>query len=918
MPSPEKSTKKKASASTRRTHRAEVQKENISAIIELLQKKTGVDFGRYKMNTIVRRIERQMSMQKCNSLNEFAELLRAKPQKVTELYNDIFIHVTEFVRDEDAFEYLRKKIIPLIYKGKKDGEKIRIWVAGCATGEEVYSLAIYFSEYLESRKMQLGLHFLATDISESAIRKARQGVYPHKSVMKLGKRLVAKYFDEVPEGYRIGEKIRDLCIFSQHDLTQDPPFSQLDFISCRNVFIYFAQDLQKEVLSLYSRALVDEGILWLGPSESPSQLAKQFTTLDKKTKFFQKKVTTKEDTPQETSMKRNLPKLPLSKKICSGIGKNNKDLSFKELLKKITKQESQMEDILEEFEAYREELMATNEELHASNEELQSTNEELDTTQEELRCTNEELITINQELEDRNQQLHILNDELSKSEERFRLIVNGVRDYAIFMLDPEGWIISWNKGAERIKGYSSKEILGSHFSRFYMPEDLARHQPQNELKIASEVGSYEEEGWRVRKDGSKFWAHVLITRMTDENDRLIGFSKVTRDLTDKRKAEEELRRSEERFRLMVNSVRDYAIFMLDPEGRIISWNEGARRAKGYSEEEILGSHFSRFYLPEDVARNHPQKELEIAKETGSYEEEGWRVRKDGTTFWANVIISRVNDSAGNLIGFAKITRDLTERMRTEEKLRRSHQSLEQKVLERTQELESALKIRDEFLSIASHELKTPLTSLKLQMQLSRRRLKGLEETPEQTQIAASVDKALKQVDSLGRLVEDLLDVSRIQTGTFYLDPEVMDISELMEDLIQRYSPQLIISGCDVAMDLEDNLLGRWDRSRLEQVIANLISNAIKYAPGAPLKITAKKVGDQAEIIVADQGPGILPDDQEKIFERFERVQSDNQVGGLGLGLFITRKIVEAHEGTIHVESGPNAGARFVIRLPLRT
>jgi PAS domain S-box-containing protein len=257
--------------------------------------------------------------------------------------------------------------------------------------------------------------------------------------------------------------------------------------------------------------------------------------------------------------------------------------------------------------------------------------------------------------------------------ERYQTLVEGIQDYAILMLDVDGHVISWNQGAEKINGYKKDEILGSHFSRFYPPEALARNLPAHELEVAAKVGSFEDAGWRVRKDGSLFWANVIITRMTDPAGELVGFSKVTRDLTERRVQDLALRQSEERFRLLVSGVKDYAIFMLDPDGHVATWNAGARQIKGYAANEIIGSHFSRFYPPEAIKRNLPATELQGAMMQGRFEDEGWRLRKDGSRFWANVIITAVRNPAGQLIGFSKITRDLSERRRHEEDLRQSEE-----------------------------------------------------------------------------------------------------------------------------------------------------------------------------------------------------------------------------------------------------
>lgn len=268
-------------------------------------------------------------------------------------------------------------------------------------------------------------------------------------------------------------------------------------------------------------------------------------------------------------------------------------------------------------------------------------------------------------------------------DERFRLLVQGVRDYAIFMLDPEGRVSSWNEGAENIKGYEAAEIIGKHFSVFYPEEDLRRGKPAWALEVATRVGRFEDYGWRVRKDGSRFWANVVITPLRDSQGRLYGFGKVTRDISDRRQAEEQLRASEERFRLLVQGVRDYAIFMLDRGSHVSTWNEGAERIKGYRAAEIIGRNFSVFYPEEDIRQGKPQRELDEALRAGHFEDEGWRVRKDGSRFWASVLITALKDDSGAPYGFSKLTRDITEKRKAQEALEQSNAALEQQIAEKT-------------------------------------------------------------------------------------------------------------------------------------------------------------------------------------------------------------------------------------------
>src|SRR5689334_9604590 len=332
------------------------------------------------------------------------------------------------------------------------------------------------------------------------------------------------------------------------------------------------------------------------------------------------------------------------------------------------------------------------------------------------------------EKEPRKQGNHFEGDEL------FRLLVESVKDYAIFLLDTEGNILTWNEGAERIKGYKPHEIIGKHFSTFYPYEIVERGWPAYELVQAAEQGRFEDEGWRVRKDGTLFWASVIITALKDKEGTLYGFSKVTRDLTERRETEQKLKESEERYRLLVSGVKDYAIFMLDPKGYILTWNEGAQRIKGYASAEIIGQHFSKFYTPESAKTGWPDRELELATEQGTFSDEGWRVRKDGSTFWANVVITALRDTNGDIYGFAKVTRDMSERREWEEKIQNLNNELRariaqlgesQRIVElRTVELQNLsarlLNIQDEERRRIARELHDELgqelTGLKLMLQ----------------------------------------------------------------------------------------------------------------------------------------------------------------------------------------------------------
>lgn len=507
--------------------------------------------------------------------------------------------------------------------------------------------------------------------------------------------------------------------------------------------------------------------------------------------------------------------------------------------------------------------------------------------------------------------------------------VDSIRDYGIFAMDPNGNILTWNAGAERIKGYSEEEIVGKNFRIFYLPEDIARDHPTYELERAAETGRYEEEGWRKRKDGTTFWASIVITKITNRKGALIGFSKVTRDLTARKEMEEKVRATEERLHLLVRSVKDYAIFMLDTAGRVASWNEGAARIKGYRAEEIIGKHFSIFYLPEEAGKC--ELELREAEAVGHFEDEGWRVRKDGSRLWASAMVTALRADSGQLIGFSKVIRDLSERKRAEDRLQKSYSDLERRVKERThalslaneeleareQELRQAVQVRDEFLSVASHELKTPITSLKMQLQMLKQKTNPERgELPPVERLAKGLDSSLRQVDWLTKLVEDLLDVARAQARKVSFRMERIDLRRVIEDVIERLQPQIDRAGSKVELDLGP-VPGDFDPFRLDQVLVNLITNALKYAAGTRIHIHASAIGNMATLVVKDEGKGIPADSLGRLFERFERGSNSQNITGLGLGLFITRQIVEGHGGSIRAESEEGQGTSFIVRLPLR-
>ncbi|MDB5872783.1 MAG: chemotaxis protein CheY [Ramlibacter sp.] len=492
-----------------------------------------------------------------------------------------------------------------------------------------------------------------------------------------------------------------------------------------------------------------------------------------------------------------------------------------------------------------------------------------------------------------------MNTELARRESdlegRYQLLIEGVIDYGIFVLDPEGHVISWNTGAEKLKGYTREEILGKHFSIFYPPEPVATGWPAEELRRAREAGRFEDEGWRVRKDGTQFWANVIITAVHDADGELTGFVKITRDLTDRRQHEEELRASEERFRLLVDSVRDYAIFMLDADGIVRSWNSGAQALKGYSATEIIGQHFSSFYTPQDQKAGKPAYELRAARANGRVEDEGWRVRKDGTLFWANVVITAIHGRNGDLIGFAKITRDMTQRRRLEQ-------------------LERSSQMMNEFLAMLAHELRNPLAPM-------RNAITAMQLEPiASASVRESRDIIDRQLTHVTRLVDDLLDVGRLTSGKIKLRRQVLRLDEVVSSSAETVRPLVLARNHSLKIQQSpEPVYVDGDPTRLSQILQNLLVNAAKFTPdGGRISVNVLRDGGFVTVSVVDNGRGIEAGNLEQVFRLF--AQGDEGAtteSGLGIGLTLARSLAEMHGGTLDAQSpGRGRGSSFFLRLPV--
>jgi len=491
----------------------------------------------------------------------------------------------------------------------------------------------------------------------------------------------------------------------------------------------------------------------------------------------------------------------------------------------------------------------------------------------------------------------------------YELLVQGVVDYAIYLLDTEGRVVSWNPGARRIKGYTAAEIIGEHFSRFYTHEDRAADVPGRALRTAAETGRFIAEGWRCRKDGTQFWAMVVIDAIHHDGN-LVGFAKITRDMTEQRKAQLAALESERRFRLLVEGVTDYAIYMLSPDGEVTNWNAGAERIKGYVASEIVGAHFSRFYAPEDIEAGIPQKALETARRKGRYEAEGWRCRKDGSRFWAGVVVDAIYDD-GKLIGFAKITRDLTERRESQRQLEQSREQLFQ-----AQKMEAVGQLTGGL----AHDFNNLLTGITGSLELLKTRI-AQGRTGDLDPFVAAAQGAASRAAAL---THRLLAFARRQT----LDPKQIGPNKLiagMEEMVQRtVGPEIKVETV-LAIGLWPILC---DPNQLENAILNLCINARDaMLEGGRLTIETANTwldergaqerdmepGQYVAICVTDTGIGMAPEVVLRAFDPFFTTKPTGQ--GTGLGLSMIYGFAKQSGGQVRIYSEPGAGTTVRIYLP---
>ncbi|EAU68838.1 signal transduction histidine kinase (sthk) with cheb and cher activity [Stigmatella aurantiaca DW4/3-1] len=1006
----------------------------LARLFALVRDAVGIDFSEYKSATFERRLARRMALRRMESLSDYVKLLEQTPGEARALYEDILIHVTAFFRDPEAFEALKTHVFPVLLKRNSKKVTFRLWVAGCSTGEEVYSLAISLVEFLEEAQSQGEIQIFGSDISEQAIEKARAGLYPESALQDLSKERKARFFTQTEGGYRISKAVRELCVFVRHDLARDPPFSKLDLVSCRNVLIYFIPELQKRALATFHYCLNDPGFLLLGRTENVSGLSPFFTPVDKAQKLLARvtgssrlrfsrgaglklaekpvvgRAALAHARPPLDEVRR-IDRLLLSRYAPPGVVINDKleilqfrghtgpyleqtpgepqfnilkmaregllsplrlalaqakkqdaptrvegvrldqngttslcdivvvpieglpgqeeplkmvvfeegDLSGKRVKKPFRSETASpakardavgvtamkrelaatrdyLQSLLEEHGRTNDALASTNEELVSGNEELQSLNEELETAKEELQSTNEELTTVNDELHSRNQELNLANGDLVN-------LLDTV-DIPVIILDLERRIRRFTPKARSIMN-----VLPSDVGRPLEDITLNVSVPDLGAQVAevmktARVREFEVQNW------TGHWFRMHLRPYKTPENRIDGaiLSLVDIDALKHQVSQVEWARDDATG--IVEAVQ-VPLVVLDGRMRLLSANKAFYQAYPASAAETVAKSLFelsggawdvpelRAALGQMLAKNTFLEGLEL-------EHVFAHVGKRRMSLSARSVHSRTG-----LPMLLLAIEDITERKQREleraELLAHAQQAKE--------EAERANRAKDQFLATLSHELRTPLSTMLMQAQLLRR---GTMDDAKIKRASEAIERSTKmQV----QLIDDLLDVSRIVTGKLRMEFQTVHLPGVVQAALESVSAQAERKSILFETTLDESLGPvSGDPTRLQQIVWNLLANAIKFsAEGQRVSVVLERMEGSARLQVSDRGAGIEAEALQRIFDRFmqEDSSSTRVFGGLGLGLAIVRHLVELHGGTVQAESpGKGQGAIFTVILPL--
>jgi two-component system CheB/CheR fusion protein len=1020
--------------------RPDTDEQALRQIFTELRVRTGHDFSNYKRATVLRRIERRINVHELADLQAYALFMREHADEARALLRDLLISVTNFFRDCESFETLERGFIRRLFQDKDAGDQVRVWAAGCATGEEAYTLAMLLTECAESLPDAPTVQVFATDIDKQAIAAAREGFYTEADVADISPERLRRFFvKEANGGYRVRRELREMVLFAHHNLIKDPPFSHLDLVSCRNLLIYLNRTAQARVMQVLHFALNPGGLLFLGASESVDGATDLFLTLDKGAHIYQSRAVAarlplpipdspvvgrvadprrKDKRVRETSAAERLSYADLHQRLveqyvppsvvvneeydivhlseragrfmqvaggepshnllklvrpeirvelrtalyqavqnrASVVARNvpvhleegtrlvnlqvrpvfsegdsargfilvvfedagegaesarsdaaeaviAAEPAARQLEDELVRVKAQLRATVEQYETQTEELKASNEELQAMNEELRSTAEELETSREELQSVNEELATVNQELK-------IKIEELSQANDDFRNLMNST-DIGTIFLDRSLRLKLFTPRARDIFNLIPADV-GRPLSDITAHLDAAGLLADAEHVLASLQSVQREVETR---EGRWYLMNVLPYRTVE--DRIDGVVLTFLDITERRRAEALLQASEERMRLLIESVMDYAIIIQDMDGRIEVWNPGAERMFGYTAAEAVGQSIEIIFTPEDRAQGAHLAEMKTARERGAATDERWHLRKDGSRFYVSGVLTRLRD--GGLAGYAKIARDLTESQRTQEALRRAHEELEQRVAERTHELAEA----NEALRVENAERRqVERARLRLLRQLvrvqddERRRIArdihdhlGQQSTALRLKLESLKEQCLEYDQLCEPFEQTQMIAARLDADVDFLAwelrPAALDdlgLASALANFVKEWSKHFDIpaefhtTGMDTerpAPEIETNLY---------RIAQEALNNTYKHARASRVDVLLERRDDHVVLIVEDDGVGFDPNDKEG---------TDR-----GLGLLGMRERAGLVGGTLEIESAPGGGTTIFARVPV--
>lgn len=977
----------------------------IAAVFRSLQEAYGIDFAHYKPSTVMRRVERRLQLSRAPTFEAYLERLANDPEELDALFRDLLIGVTRFFRDEEAFARLEKTVIPSLLERTSASEEVRVWVAGCATGEEAYSVAMLFHEAMIKAGTSRRLRVLATDVHRGSLEFAGRGLYDQDKVAGVGPKLLERYFDKRGASYQVSPELRQLVVFAPHNVMKDAPFTHLDLITCRNMLIYLLPAAQQKVMSLFHFALKQNGVLFLGPSESIGALSDDFETVDGHWRIYRKERDVRlpshlritapraalpggaaESPPPNTPLAQMIgiydvlldefmpPSLLINgrRELLHAFGgasrylrvrdgrpssdvldmlapdlklavagamqrvlKEGKPVTYNALrlsvggeekthrlsIKPVTKpglalthllitieETNQPVQLLEsapemdlsqvshdqlglleaELHRTKESLQATIEELETSNEELQSANEELLASNEELQSTNEELQSVNEELYTVNSEYQKKIDELTQLTNDMDNLLASIEVGTIF-LDRELCVRKFTP------------LIAEAFN--LLPRDIGRpirsftnnlNQPDLMKDLGEVLRTHRPVEREMRDRGSNwFFLRILPYRARGAVD---GVVLTLIDINGLKAAEDAVFR--ERFLLnsLMDSVPDL-IYFKDAEGRFVRVNKAMAAHLGIADPSEAAGKRAGDFRSEMAARAFDElDQAALAGEAQLYRQER-HDEGDGRASWFMSTRQPLRDREGQVVGVLSVARDVTDQKRAEDEIR------------------MAVKRRDEFLAILSHELRNPLAALVNAAML----LRHSDANP--AIVAQGLNVMERQSRQMTRLLDDLLEVSRITQNKIELRRQIVDARSIVNDAVAAAKDRFAARRVNLVVELDgDAAMVDVDPARLQQVIVNLLDNACKYnKSGGGCSVNLRRVDTDVEITICDDGAGIAPDLLGSIFEPFVqgRVTLDRTEGGMGVGLTLVRSLVEMHGGTVTAHSdGLGKGCKFVVRLPL--